>query len=88
MPANIRRNPVSEDLWLWIHNRIRAKGFTWVTLAQKYGCKPATIQCAKYYAYPRIEKIFADELGIAPQDIFPNRYTAEGKPIGRNYPRG
>ena len=87
MPANIKQNPVSEELWSWIHHRIKTKGFNWITLAEKHGCHPSTIKTAKDYAYPRIEKIIAEAIGMTPQALFPNRYTSDGKPIGRNYPR-
>jgi len=86
MPT-VKSNPVHDDLWSWIYLRIKSKGFNWVTLAAKHGYSPSAIKITKYYAYPQIEKILANEIGATPQDLFSNRYTSDGKPIGRNYPR-
>jgi Ner family transcriptional regulator len=88
MPQTIKRNPVDYKVWLWIHHSLKMRGLSWKKLAAKFNYHPNSIKTAKNYAYPAVEKIIAEAVGLKPQDLFPHRYTADGTPIGRNYPRG
>jgi len=85
---DVKRNPVSKQHWAWIKLRLIAAGFPdWKSLAEKYHYTRSAFTLTKSYAFPNIEKIIAETIGMTPQELFPNRYTSEGKPIGRNYPR-
>lgn len=84
---NIEKNTVPKERWLWIRNRIELKGLSLANIARDHGYHKSAVGLARDYRYPAIEKIIADTLGLTPQDLFPNRYTTDGKPLGRNYPR-
>ncbi|MGV8059688.1 MAG: transcriptional regulator [Smithellaceae bacterium] len=86
---NIKKNPVSNDLWSLIKHRLLINGYpTFRALGAAYGYSDGAFKNVKNYAFPMAEKIIADILGVEPQDIFPTRYKPDGKPIGREYPRG
>jgi lambda repressor-like predicted transcriptional regulator len=85
---DIKRNPLSNQQWAWIKLRLIEAGETgWESLAQKHHYHYTSFARVKSYAFPNVEKIIAEAIGLAPQDLFPNRYRPDGKPIGRNYPR-
>ncbi len=83
-----RKSPISIDLWLWIKTRLVINGYpTFRALGAAYGYSDGAFKNVKNYAFPAAEKIIADIIGVDPQDLFPNRYNQDGKPLGRNYPR-
>jgi len=84
---NIEKNTVPKERWLWIRNRIELKGLSLASIARDHGYHKSAVGLARDYRYPAIEKIIADTIGLTPQDLFPSRYSADGQPIGRNYPR-
>jgi lambda repressor-like predicted transcriptional regulator len=85
---NIKKNPVSNELWSWIKYRLTQAGYpTLKSLAPKYNYSKTAFTLVKNYAFPNVEKIIADIIGMPAQDIFLNRYFSDGKPIGRTYPR-
>jgi len=85
---DVKKNPVSKEHWAWIKLRVLAAGFpSWKPLAEKHGYTKAAFSMTRCYAFPSIEKIIAETIGITPQALFPNRYRKDGRPIGRNYPR-
>jgi len=86
MPS-VKKEPLSRDRWLWIRNRIELKGLSLASISRNHGYHISAAGLVRDYRYPAIEKIIADILGLPPQDLFPDRYTADGKPLGRNYPR-
>ena len=84
----VKRNPVSKKHWAWIRIRLIDAGFpNWKVLADKHGYTKSSFSLTRCYAFPNVEKIIAETIGMTPQDIFPNRYNEDGSPIGRNYPR-
>ncbi|MGA2525931.1 MAG: helix-turn-helix domain-containing protein [Smithellaceae bacterium] len=84
----IKKNPVSIELWSWIKHRLLTEGYpSFRALGKAYRYSDGAFKNVKNYAYPKIEKIIADIVGMKPQDLFSNRYDVNGKPIGRNYPR-
>jgi len=85
---DIKKNPVSNQLWAWIKFRLNQEGYpTLSSLARKHNYSTSAFTLVKGYAFPNTEKIIANTIGMTPQALFPNRYTADGWPIGRNYPR-
>jgi lambda repressor-like predicted transcriptional regulator len=86
---HIKKDPLSNELWSWIKHRLEIEGFpSFRALGAAFKYSDGAFKNVKNYSFPSTEKIIADIIGIAPQDLFPNRYTTDGKPIGRNYPRG
>ncbi|MFH1857319.1 MAG: helix-turn-helix domain-containing protein [Candidatus Omnitrophota bacterium] len=83
----LKKEPLSLKQWLWIRNRIELQGLSLASIARDHGYHKSAVGLARDYRYPAIEKIIADTLGLTPQDLFPDRYTSDGKPLGRSYPR-
>jgi Ner family transcriptional regulator len=52
-------------------------------LARKEGVRRQTIYQVWTAPYPRMEKVLADALDMRPQDLFPERYDADGLPTRR-----
>ena len=85
---DVQKNPISNELWSWIKYRLTQAGYpTLKSLAADHDYSKEAFAIVKNYAFPNIEKIIAETLGMTPQDLFRNRYTEDGTPIGRNYPR-
>lgn len=84
---NVKKEPLSRTHWLWIRNQIELKGLSLSGIARAHGYHKSAAGLVRDYRYPFFEKIIAEILGCDPQDIFLDRYTPDGKPIGRNYPR-
>ncbi len=85
---DIKKNPISSVQWSWIRYRLSQFGYPTIkSLAIKHHYSKEAFILAKNYSYPAIEKIIAETINTTPQDLFPNRYTSDGFPIGRNYPR-
>lgn len=47
------------------------------------GVKRSSLYSAFLKPYPRMERVIADAVGMAPQDLFPERYDAHGLPNRR-----
>jgi Ner family transcriptional regulator len=63
---------------------LRKKGWTYRSLAAYYGLdSAATIHGALEKPYPKSEARIAAVLDLQPQDIWPSRYTEDGKPKPR-----
>ena len=86
MPS-VKKEPLSREQWLWLRHQIGLKGLSLARISIDQGYHKSAVGLVRDYRYPAIEKIIADILSLTPQDLFPDRYTADGKPIGRNYPR-
>lgn len=69
----------------WINFQFHLRGTSVAALAAEHG----TVRQAAYHVftrpYPRMERLIADALGVTPQQLFPERYDADGLP---NRPRG
>lgn len=85
---DVKKKPLSNEYWLWIKYRLAQVGYrTWLSLAVKHKYHVSAFTLVKNYAFPNVEKIIANTIGMTPQDLFPNRYSVDGTPIGRKYPR-
>jgi Ner family transcriptional regulator len=85
---DIKKNPIPNEIWSWIKYRLTRAGYpTWPSLAAKHNYSVSAFTLVKNYAFPNVEKIIAETIGMTPQNLFPDRYTADGRPIGRTYPR-
>ncbi len=67
----------------WVMYRLRLRGLSMAAVAEKAGVKPHTLYVVWHRPYPRLEKAIADQLGLQPKDIFPDRYDAAGRPARR-----
>lgn len=85
--SSVMKEPLARKHWIWIKSQLDLKGLSLAQIARAHGYHPSAVGLARDFRYPAIEKIIADILGLTPEYIFPSRYTADGKPVGRNYPR-
>lgn len=71
-----------------IMSEIRKRGSTLAELGRRNGCKPATAYNVFHRPYPKMERIIAEFLDMAPKDIWPTRYakvsTEKSEFIGTN----
>lgn len=72
------RNP--KKRWAWILYQCNLRGFSLASLASRHGVARETLYQVRHKRYPRMEKIIAEALGIAPEELWPERYDGEGQP--------
>lgn len=65
----------------WVRYQLELKGLSLASLAKRWGNTRQQPQRALYSPYPLWEKRLAEELGLTPQQLFPERYDADGLPI-------
>jgi Ner family transcriptional regulator len=75
---DIPKNPAHRRAW--IVYQLRLRGLTLGTLAKLHNVDRTTTRKALGTPYPRMERVIADVLGLAPQQIWPERYEADGRP--------
>jgi Ner family transcriptional regulator len=64
----------------WIHYQLKIQGDTYVSLGKRREIPSYCFQRCLAHPYPKIEKVLADEMGLTPQILFPERYDADGLP--------
>lgn len=64
----------------WIKYQIHMQGRTMAQVAAAAGVDRRTLYTVFQKPYPRMEKVVADALGLMPQELFPERYDADGLP--------
>lgn len=69
----------------WIIYQLKLRGESLASVARKSGRSRNATTRAMISPYPAAEKVIADALGLEPQELFPERYDADGLP---NRPRG
>lgn len=57
---------------------LHKRGLTMRQLSEKAGLRPDTLKNALDRSYPKGERIIADALDSAPQEIWPSRYQKKG----------
>jgi Ner family transcriptional regulator len=79
-------NPKGKDAFsrYWIRLNLGLNGFTIRSFAEKNGVKDGTVSVVFSRPYPRMERLIADTLGLAPETIWPSRYDSAGRPNRRN----
>lgn len=69
-----------EKRWAWIKYQLQIRSKSIASIARRSGLAGPTIGQARYRPYPKVEKLIADEIGVTPQELFPDRYDADGLP--------
>lgn len=72
------RNPVERHHW--VKYQLAIQGSSMAEVAKTTGVQRTTLYHVFKRPYPRMEKILADALGLTPQELFPERYDANGLP--------
>lgn len=67
----------------WVIYQLGLLGLSLAKVAKGHGVRRQTLNAALHKTYPRMEKVLADALEVAPKDLFPERYDADGLPLYR-----
>jgi len=70
----------------WIKQNLRQRGSSLAQVARDHGVSRDAATLALKKPYPRMERAIAQALGLAPQQLWPERYDENGqpnRPIGR-----
>lgn len=68
---------------VWIIYQVSLMGRSLAQVADEAGVSRQCLYQVFNRTYPRMEKVVADALGIAPMELWPERYDADGLPIYR-----
>lgn len=77
------------ERWAWIKYQLELKGYNFSRLGKELGVHKNTLTVVKSKSYPKSQKAIADKLIRLPQEIWPERYGSDGRPIKHSprYPR-
>ncbi len=67
----------------WVVYRVKLRGLSLAHLARQAGVSRSCLYQVFRKPYPRMEQIVANAVGLTPQILFPERYSADGLPIQR-----
>lgn len=73
------KNPA--QLGAWIKGQLQLRGTNLAKLAEEHGLSRNAVARALHRPYPRAERIIGTALGVAPSDLWPDRYDEHGLPI-------
>lgn len=62
---------------------LKKRGLSLAGLSVANGYHPTAAGKALKQQWPAMERLLAEALGLVPQEIWPSRYDAEGRPITR-----
>ncbi len=87
--ADSPKKPARED-WhsAYIVYRLRLKGLSLRRLARLHGYDPTAAELATRRPWPKMERLISEALGVTPQQIWPSRYYADGRPRSGRGERG
>lgn len=76
--------------WSWdeVLAAMHSEGLTLRGLAAQHGIEVQAIGCVQFRPSPLSQTRIADALGVAPQQIWPSRYEADGRPLSRKEGHG
>lgn len=80
-PNKIPDDPVQRNEWIKFQLRVRGSSLS--KLARRLGVTRQAVRNALSAPYPKMERAIANELGLPPQAIWPERYErrrGEGRP--------
>lgn len=69
--------------WELIKGALRARGSSLSAIALQIGLTKEAVGKVNRHPYPAVEAAIASELGVAPQDLWPERYQDDGTPRRR-----
>lgn len=77
---DILRTPLRRRVWL--NYALRMRGETFSSIARALGCSHSAVsQVAVGYPVERIERALAAAVGLAPAELFPEHYEADGRRV-------
>lgn len=66
--------------WEWIKYQLRAHGSSLAKVARALGVTAQAVKNAKRLPYPNVERAIAKALNHQPVELWPERWSADGKP--------
>lgn len=60
----------------WIKYQLELRGYSFASLARELGVDRTVPQSALRRKYPKMERAIADKIGLAPEEIWPERYPS------------
>jgi Ner family transcriptional regulator len=82
------KTPHADWSWDEVLAALHSEGLTLRGLAARHGLEAQAIGCVQFRPSPLSQTRFADALGVAPQQIWPSRYEADGSPLSRKEGHG
>ena len=79
MKTEIPSDP--DQLWEWVKFQLRLRGSSLAQVGQELNIPRQSVHNAKRVRYPRVERAIARKLGLAPMDIWPDRWHPDGAPL-------
>lgn len=76
----VPKNPAERRLWIWVNLRLR--GTSLRRLAVENGVSQQAMSHALGNPSSHLETVIAEALGLTPQQLFPERFTEDGKRLG------
>lgn len=75
--------------WAWVKYQLEIKGYSLASLGRELGVSRRCLISVQHKHYPKMQKAIADRLIVLPQEIWPERYGVDGRPIKHSprYPR-
>lgn len=64
----------------WIKYQLELRGYTLSSLARELGVSRHAPKLALDRPYPRMERAIAEKIELRPEQVWPERYDADGKP--------
>lgn len=68
----------AEKRWKWIRYQLRVHDSSLADLARQLGATDRTLCNAKHRSYPRVERAIASIIGVAPLQLWPERWNVDG----------
>ena len=69
----VPQDPVQRNEW--IKFQLRMRGSSLSKLARRLGVTRQAVRNALSTSYPKMERVIADEIGVHPKTIWPERYA-------------
>lgn len=69
------------ERWEWIKYQLRVRGSSLSALARDLEVTRNAVHNVARLPYPRVERALAAKLGLRPEELWPERYDAVGKPL-------
>lgn len=81
-PSEVPTHPYARRSW--ITTQLALAGLTQKVLAERLGCSRQTLgKCLISPVSVRIDSGLAEALGLKPHELFPERYTTDGRRLHR-----
>jgi len=74
---NSKRPPKKpKERRVWIKAMLELRGSSFAAIARELGVTRGAVRHVQDGPYPKMERAIAEKLGLAPEDIWPERYNA------------